>query len=84
VLALVVAMVCAALAVAAARDDAIAAAAVLAVCGAGLLIRMVRDGAAATGSIAHALAPTTESLPATELVAPSGSKEPDVAEAPLR
>ena len=84
VLALLVAVVCAALAVAAASDHAIAAAAALAVCGAGLLIRVLRDGAAATGTIASALAATTESLPATELVEPQGSKEPDVAEPALR
>jgi O-antigen biosynthesis protein len=81
---LLVAMVCVALAVAAASDDAIAAGAALAVCGAGLLIRTLRDAGAATGTIAHALAATTDSPEPTELVEPQGSKEPDVAEAALR
>ena len=84
VLALLVAMVCAALAAAAASDDAIAASAALAACGAGLLIRMVRDVPAAADQYRLTAWQATESPPATELVEPQGSKEPDVAEPALR
>ena len=79
ILALLLAIGCAGLAVAAAADDAIVAAAVLAVCAAGLPIRMLRDGAAATGTIARALTATTLTTPATDpVVAPEKSSEPDV------
>jgi hypothetical protein len=93
VFAVLVTLACAALAVAAARDGAIAAAAVIAACGAGLMIRTLRDAAAATGTIADALAAAatstepaaaTSTQPPAPIVVTEGSKEPDVAEAALR
>jgi hypothetical protein len=79
ILALLLALACAGLAVAAATDGAIVAAAVLAVCAAGLLIRALRDAAAATGAIARALTATTVTTPAMDpVVAPERSREPDV------
>jgi len=66
--------------VAAVGDDAIVAAAVLAVCAAAVLIRTLRDGAAAMGTIARSFtSATTITTPATDpVVAPEKSREPDV------
>ena len=80
ILALLLATGCAGLALPAARDDAIVVAAVLAVCAAAVLIRTLRDAAAAMGTIARELTSTTTiTTPATDLVvAPENSGEPDV------
>jgi O-antigen biosynthesis protein len=79
ILAFLLAIGCVGLAVPAAGDDAIVAAAVLAVCAMAVLIRTLRDAAAATGTIARALTATTITTPARDpVVAPEKSREPDV------